>query len=367
MNIKTEGVKYMWSKKDILPYIFNEIKDLDIKTVLDGFSWTTRVSQFFANNGYNVISNDLNIWWKVFWTCYLHGSKVDKAAVIKKIDHLNSIEWYNWYYTKNYGWIPEDNTQNSVSKKDWKKKIWQVHNTMKLDAIRDEIEKISENEIEKSILLTSLILALDKVDSTLWHQSSFLRNWAKRSYETMVLKYPLIQCSNENTVYNDDVFNILKNVQVDLAYFDPPYGSSNDAMPSSRVRYGMYYHIWWNIIKHDKPETYGSVMKRSDINVESTYSVFEEYKKDDNEIFIAETAIKKLFNETNAKYILFSYNTNSRVPIPNIERIIKDLWYNYIIKYLDYKKNIMSSMTWKNEWDHLSAKDNFEVLILITK
>jgi len=38
---------------------------------------------------------------------------------------------------------------------------------MKLDAIRDEIDKIAEDEIEKSVLLASLIFALDKVDSSL--------------------------------------------------------------------------------------------------------------------------------------------------------------------------------------------------------
>ena len=50
---------------------------------------------------------------------------------------------------------------------DGKKRIWQIHNTMKLDAIREEIENIAKNEIEKSVLLTSLMLAMDKVDSTL--------------------------------------------------------------------------------------------------------------------------------------------------------------------------------------------------------
>jgi adenine-specific DNA-methyltransferase len=42
-----------------------------------------------------------------------------------------------------------------------------MHNTKKLDAIRDEIEKIAVDETEKQTLITSLILALDKVDSSL--------------------------------------------------------------------------------------------------------------------------------------------------------------------------------------------------------
>jgi len=38
---------------------------------------------------------------------------------------------------------------------------------MKLDAIRDEIDKIAEDEIEKNVLLASFIFSLDKVDSSL--------------------------------------------------------------------------------------------------------------------------------------------------------------------------------------------------------
>ena len=53
--------------------------------------------------------------------------------------------------------------------KDGKKKMWQLHNTMKLDAIREEIDKIINNEIEKAVLLTSLIIAMDKVDSSVGH------------------------------------------------------------------------------------------------------------------------------------------------------------------------------------------------------
>ena len=42
-------------------------------------------------------------------------------------------------------------------------------NTRKLDAVRDEIEKLKLDEVTEAVALTSLILALDKVDSTLGH------------------------------------------------------------------------------------------------------------------------------------------------------------------------------------------------------
>jgi len=58
--------------------------------------------------------------------------------------------------------------------------MWQLHNTMKLDAIREEIDIITDDEIKRAVLLTSLILAMDKVDNSVGHQVSYLRQWAPR-------------------------------------------------------------------------------------------------------------------------------------------------------------------------------------------
>ena len=61
-HIKTQGVKYAGSKLKIVHYILDSIQDLEIKTVLDGFSGSTRVTQAFAQAGYNVVSNDIAHW-----------------------------------------------------------------------------------------------------------------------------------------------------------------------------------------------------------------------------------------------------------------------------------------------------------------
>lgn len=47
----TEGIKYMGSKLKLLPYIFEVINSLNVKTILDGFSGTTRVSQMLYDKG----------------------------------------------------------------------------------------------------------------------------------------------------------------------------------------------------------------------------------------------------------------------------------------------------------------------------
>ena len=77
-KIKTYGIKYTGSKLKILPYILDIIGELkDVKTVLDGFAGTTRVSQALAAKGYEVTVNDVSIWSKTFANCFLRANKPD--------------------------------------------------------------------------------------------------------------------------------------------------------------------------------------------------------------------------------------------------------------------------------------------------
>ncbi len=362
IDFMTEWIKYMGSKKEILQHIWRRISSLPIKSVFDWFAWTTRVGQLFNNNWIPVISNDLNIWSSVFWKTFLLNKTSLRQKYIDKISYLNSLKWYVWFYSENYGGI--DNNGSSVQY-DGKKKLWQLHNTMKLDAIRDAIEVISTDDIEKSTLLTALILALDKVDSSLWHFSSYLKERSPRSYKDLTLELPrFLDSQNENTVLEGDVFSALPHITSDLAYYDPPYWSNNDKMPSSRVRYGQYYHIWETIIRHDKPMIVWAINKRADATVERTYSVFEDYNKD-WDFFLPEIAIFNLIKQTHSPYILLSYNTNGRASIQNIINFLDLNKYSYEIDHIWYKKNVMAGMKWTYDWDNLGDRQNHEILLLI--
>src|SRR4029453_11387524 len=93
------------------------------------------------------------------------------------------------------------------------KRPWQRHNTLKLDAIREEIERLSLSRHEKAVALTSLILAMDEVDSTIGHYASYLSEWSPRSYRQMKLKIPeLAPKTREHEVHNTDIFRIVKSI-----------------------------------------------------------------------------------------------------------------------------------------------------------
>ncbi len=302
---KTEGIKYAGSKLKLLPHILQLADKVKPKTVFDGFAGTTRVSQAFAQLDYKVISNDIAVWSKIFGLCYLKNKK-DAKFYREIINHLNALREKDGWFTENYGGVSGG---KSSSETDGFKKPWQIHNTRRLDAIRDEIDRLNLDEIEKAVLLTSLILALDKVDSTLGHFSSYLNEWSPRSFNQMNLKVPrLFESQKEHEVFNDNVFNTIEKIEVDLAYFDPPYGSNNEKMPPSRVRYAAYYHLWTTIILNDKPPIFGKAKRRCDTSDTLAGSAFEEFRRSDSGKFMAVEAIEKLLAKTNSRHVILSYS-----------------------------------------------------------
>lgn len=363
--METQGIKYAGSKKKILPVLLELIEPLNIKTVLDGFSGTTRVSQALKQEGYTVYANDIADWSKVFGECYLLNRK-PASYYLPLINHLNNLPGkYSWF-SENYGGEPND---GSAIQKDGKKRIWQLHNTKKLDAIREEIDKCAKNEIEKSVLLTSLIIAMDKVDSSVGHQVSYLKKWAPRAYNTMKMEVPSLIIDEEpHRVYQKDIFDLVNDVEVDLAYYDPPYGSSNELMPPSRVRYASYYHLWKTICLNDKPKLVGVANRREDVGDTVSGSVFEEFRRNDKGQYIVIEAIEKLIEKTPAKYVVLSYNNNGRATFNSIMDILKNFKKRFSVIEMDYKKNIMATITrTTNEWVNDSNGRNKEYLFLVNK
>lgn len=354
-SIRTEGIKYAGSKLKILPYIFDIVSDLPISNVLDGFSGTTRVAQMFSQLGFNTTSNDCSDWSEVFGNCYLLN-KYSSKHYINIINHLNSLPGIDGWFTENYGGDLND-----------KKKPFQRKNTIKLDAIRNEIDQLNLDKIEKSVILTSLILALDSVDNTMGHYVSYLANWSARSFNDLILKVPnLYNSCGKNKVIKADIFDTIKNSEFDLAYFDPPYGSNNEKMPSSRVRYTSYYHIWTTVIKNDQPTLFGKVNRREDSRDKIAVSIFEEFKKNNNNEFIAIKAIDRLIKETKSTYILLSFGSGGKSTKEELYSILNESGKLLKFVEIDYKKNVMGNMRWTNEWINSDGKYK-EYLFLLQK
>lgn len=361
----TEGIKYAGSKLKLLPYILQLTQKANPKTILDGFSGTTRVAQALARSGYKIIANDNAVWSKVFATCYLLN-KHPREHYRDLIEQLNSLPGKDGWFTENYGGAPN---RGCAKQADNLKKPWQIHNTRKLDAIREEIDNLALDQTERAVALTSLILALDSVDNTIGHYAAYLNSWSARSYNEMLLNIPNIVISeNEHQVLQDDIFNVLDSTEVDLAYFDPPYGSNNEKMPPSRVRYAAYYHIWSTICLNDKPQIFGKAKRRVDTSDKVAASIFEEFRRNPKTgRFIVAEAIERLLKNTRAQYIILSYSSGGRATADELNESIRKCGNIKEVMEVDYRKNVMADMRWTSEWVRDAEFPNKEFLFLIEK
>jgi adenine-specific DNA-methyltransferase len=367
---ETQAIKYTGSKLKLLPYILNLSNKITGNSkniaVFDGFSGSTRVSQAYAKSGYKVYANDIAPYTKVFNTAFLLNTSEPKTYQ-SLINHLNSLDPIDGWFTEHYG---GDGTQKISANGDGLKKPWQKKNTRRLDAIREEIDKLQLDEITKAVAITSLILALDQVDSTLGHYASYLNEWSPRSYNDMKLAVPNLWVNKKkNVVMNQDIFSAIQKLpdNIVIAYFDPPYGSNNEKMPPSRVRYASYYHIWTTICLNDKPDVFGKAGRRTDTSDTIAGSVFEEFRKGKSGKFIVIEAIEKLIKETQANYIILSYSSGGRATAQELNNVLNSYGKIIEIEKINYKKNVMATMKWTHDWVKDIEENNYEYLFLMEK
>ena len=356
----TEGVKYAGSKRLLIPHILGLAAKTGARSVLDGFSGSTRVAQAFAKNGYRVEANDIAEWSRVFGTCYLLNTR-EPGSYSELLAHLNAVPPEDGWFTEHYGGDPEHPT-------DQVKKPWQKKNTLRLDGIRNEITRLQLGEVENAVALTSLMLALDRVDNTLGHFVSYLREWAPRSFGDLVLREPAIfPRQAEHRVHQSDIFNIAPRADVELAYYDPPYGSNNEKMPPSRVRYAAYYHLWTTVCLHDKPQLFGAVGRRGDSRDICASSIFESFRRDEGGRYSAVAAIARLLQSTRAPWVLLSYSSGGRASAEELHEVISQAGTLHDIRRIEHSRHVMSAMTWTDDWSRTISQPHTEYLFLLER
>lgn len=344
--ITTQGIRYSGSKKSIIGKILKMIPGA-CNNILDGCSGTTRVSQALKLRGYNVDCNDLSEYSKIFGLCYIKNNLLDYDDLI---EHLNNVSPIDGWISQNYGGLESE-----------EKKNWLIKNTRKADGIREEIERINLSETEKSVAITSLILALDKIANNLGHQVSFLREWAPRCKLDLELQVPiLISGTGKYEVLQQDIRAI--NKKYDLAYLDIPYGTNNTKHLTTRVRYSSYYNIWTSICKWDKPKLFGAAKRREDCS-DKVVGALSDFENTNYEVVFR--AIEDTIQNLNTSYIIFSYNNKGKISIGDLENLFSKYGEVSSINF-GYKENVQKSLTSNKEFlGDQSA--NLEYLFLIEK
>lgn len=355
-RIDTYGVKYIGSKKKILPIIGGYVNQLNIKTAIDVFTGTTRVAQYFRQMGLKTTTSDLSWASKCYAHTFVHNK--DNKHLQPYIDKMNSLEPYQGWLASNYSGEVAEAVDKGTGR------CWKLKNSMRADAARDYVEDLTRLEPwEKDTLITSIIMALDKVDNTVGVQQAYLKQWCARSKNDIFFQLPPPVSGPTATHLEGDALK-LEYPPADMAYLDPPYS------PHS---YSTYYHIWDSIVKWDKPQTSLTAKRRND-----RVSKHEDYdssmESDWNVRGKALKAFDNLIDRLPVRYVIVSYSDESIVLQDDLRDVcIKhDVHRDPLSKEISYKRNIMSQIgrsAMGKEGEDAPKKDqkNKELIIIVDK
>jgi len=137
-------------------------------------------------------------------------------------------------------------------------RFFQPKNGARIDAIREAIAAKGLPPDLEAVLLVSLMEAADCVDSTTGVQMAYLKQWAPRAANDLVLRVPDVlprAAHGKGRALELDALAAAEATAADVAYLDPP---------SNQHKYLGNYHIWESLIRWDKPEVYGTACKRAD-------------------------------------------------------------------------------------------------------
>ncbi len=238
-------IKYLGSKRKLVPHILERIQGLPVQRVCDLFTGTTRVAQACKRAGMYVVANDLASYSHVFATAYIaaDATRLDMDRLQGWINHLNALPPAPGYITRTFC---ED------------ARYFQPKNGARIDAMRAGIDALPASEHERAVLLAALLLAADRVDSTTGLQMAYLKQWSPRSHNDIELRLPHL-LDGPGEAHQQDALMFARaggTRDVDLTYIDPPYNQHS---------YAGNYHVWETLVRNDAPEAYGVARKRLDV------------------------------------------------------------------------------------------------------
>jgi adenine-specific DNA-methyltransferase len=238
-------IKYIGSKRTLLPGLVQLLRSLpELRSAADLFSGTSRVGHAFKHAGLRVVSNDHNAYAFTLARCYVEADRERVESDTRTLlAELGRCTGRAGYFTETF----------CVGAR-----FFQPHNGERIDAIREEIERKGLDPILRSVVLTSLMEAADRVDSTCGLQMAYVKKWAPRSYNDLELRMPDVLpavAAGDCRALQMDANAAARELDVDIAYLDPPYNQHS---------YLSNYHIWESLVLWDKPPVYGVAHKRID-------------------------------------------------------------------------------------------------------
>lgn len=325
-------MRYLGNKTRMLENINSVILDNNITEGIfcDLFAGSGSVGDYFKER-FQIISND-----------YLHSLSIVNKAKLENKDIPSFKDFIKKYgvdpftYFNNKIYISDSQffITNNYSPKG-NRQFFTEKNATKIDGIRIEIEKLYKDFIidlkERNFLIASLIESVMGVSNTTGTYEAYLKNWDNRALKEFELQPINIRKTNKifnNTIYNKDSNELLRKINGDVLYIDPPYTVTD---------YNSAYHVLESISKYDYPTIGGITGRRKEITKKSKYTKKKQ----------ALINFEDLFRQANFNHILVSYSTQGLVSVDELVELAKKFAINNEVKVYEFPfreyKNIRSS------------------------
>ncbi len=291
--------RYLGNKYKLLDFIKSTVnKECSaINTVADIFAGTGSVASAFSDK--KLITNDLLYFNYICHVAWFGAQKYDEDKIIDLVCFYNAVQ-------------PAE--ENYMSK-NFSDTFFSAADCRKIGFIREDIENRYKNSQlnarERAILITSLLYAMDKIANTCGHYDAYIRNAEFSRHIQLAVPLASNENNENNQCYNEDANELVRHIEADLVYIDPPYNSR---------QYCDAYHLLENVARWEKPAVSGVALKMDRSKLKSDYCTST-----------AAQAFEDLISHIKAKYILLSYNnmatkgndrSNAKISDADIMRIL---------------------------------------------
>ncbi len=276
-QLKIYNRRYLGSKSKLLPWI-RKITDAQcgvIHTVADLFAGTGAVASAFTDK--KLITNDIMYSNYICHTAWFGPEAYDQEKIIRY------TKFYNETQPSEENYMTEHFSGTFFSPAD----------CCKIGFIRQHIETLFQNGAvnprERAILIMSLLYAMDRSANTCGHYDAYRKGAVFSRPLLLKLALPPVSNNANNLCYQMDANQLVREIEADLVYLDPPYNSR---------QYCDAYHLPENVARWEKPPVAGTARKMADrAELKSAYCTAK-----------AGEAFADLIRHIKAKYILLSYN-----------------------------------------------------------